>query len=316
MRFLTDAEIGGLISVNEAADVVEGSFRALAEHTATVQTRVRTASRIGKLSILGAVLDDEMEAGAKVYTTAPDGSFCFAVVLFDPYRSRWLAALEAGELTRIRTAATSLMAARAMARPESSVLSVFGAGVQARSHALAFAGEFPVTDVRVVHRRPVPDHIELLQRGTGANVSQIGDVDAALSGADLVVTATRSDTPLFSGESLDDGTHVTSIGATLPTSRELDDTTIDRAARVVVESRDQARYEAGNLIGAGIDWARVEELTDLASGRSPGRVEADEITLFDSLGSGLADIAVAALCYRKATEVGWGTDLGSDGRSG
>lgn len=309
MKFLTDADVVRLVSVEDAADAVERGFQSLAEDRAAVQSRSRTSSGVGKLSMLGAVLDEEMVAGAKVYTTAPDGTFCFAVLLFDPTAGRWLATIEAGELTRIRTSATSLMAARALARPDAEVLTVFGAGVQAASHALSFARAFPVTQVRVVNRRPAPDVVDMLEEKTGANVLQVDDPNLAVAMAGLVITATRSDTPLFSGAALDDGVHVTSVGATLPGSRELDDTTVQRASRVAVESREQARVEAGNLIGAGIEWDRVDELTDLASGRVPGRVDASEVTIFDSLGSGLEDVAVAALVYRRAIEAGWGTDL-------
>lgn len=310
MRFLTDQEVASLVSVEEAAAAVEGAFLALANDGAAVQTRVRTSSAVGKLSILGAVLDGEMTAGAKIYATSPEGSFCFAVVIFDPTGSRWLATMEGGELTRIRTAGTSLMAARALARADAEVLTVFGAGIQARTHALAFALGFPITEVRIVNRRHVPDLVEMMSQETGSKVSQLDDAESAVSGADLVVTATRSASPLFRGGALTEGAHVTSVGATVPKSRELDDATIFRATRVVVESREQARHEAGNLIGAGVDWDRVDELTDVAAGSVPGRLADEEITVFDSLGNGLEDIAVAALCYRKALESGLGTDLG------
>lgn len=311
MRFLTDRDVSALVTVTQAAEAIEAGFRALADDKAAVQTRVRTPSRIGKLSVLGAVLEEEMVAGAKVYSTAPDGSFRFVVILFDPGRSRWLAAIEAGALTRIRTAATSLMTARMLARPDSEVLTLFGAGVQARIHALAFATGFPLTEIRLVHRRPASELVRDLRDQTRIDVRQVDEPEGAVAGAQLVVTATRSATPLFHGDALDAGVHVTSVGATLPTARELDDATIERADRVAVENKDQARYEAGNLIGAKIDWDRVDELTDLAAGRSPGRTGSDDITLFDSLGTGLADIAVAALCYRRALETGHGTELGS-----
>lgn len=313
MRFLTNHDVGELVTVAEAAKSVEDAFRALADERAAIKSRVRTDSRVGKLSVLGAVLESESVAGAKVYSTAPDGRFCFSIVLFDPAESRWIASLEADELTRVRTAATSLMAARALARPDSSVMTVFGAGAQAEVHALALAAAFPIREVRIVHRRPARDLIDALRRETGATVDQVDEPEAAVSGADLVVTATRSKTPLFAGEALSPGVHVTSVGATLPSSRELDETTIRRADRVAVESRQQATYEAGNLIGADVDWEGVDELADLASGRVPARQGVNEITLFDSLGSGLADIAVAVLCYRKAVLDGRGVELGEQG---
>jgi ornithine cyclodeaminase len=314
MRFLSDADVVSLVSVSEASSAIEAGFRALAGGRVAVQRRTRTPSRIGKLSILGAVLEDEMVAGAKLYTTAPDGSFRFVVVLFDPERAGWLATIEAGELTRIRTTATSLMAARALARPDSSTLTVFGAGVQARSHAVAFAESFPLGEIRLVNRRSVPDLMDELASGTGVEVVQLDDPDAAVAGADLVVTATRAEKPLFAGEALSEGVHVTSVGATLPSAQELDETVVRRASRVAVEDKQQAREEAGNLIGAQIDWGRVDELAEIASGRAAGRTTRDEITMFDSLGTGLADVAVAALCFRRAVETGRGTSLNTIGK--
>ena len=313
MRFLTNGDVADLVTVAEAAGAVEDAFRALADKRATIQTRVRTGSRIGKLSVLGAVLEADTLAGAKVYSTAPDGRFCFAIVLFDPEQSRWVASLEADELTRIRTAATSLMAARVLARPDPAVLTLFGAGSQAEIHARAFVTAFPLREVRIVHRRPASGLIDTLRRETDLAVIQLDDPDAAVAGADLIVTATRARTPLFDGGALGAGVHITSVGATVPSSQELDAMAVRRAARIVVESRQQARYEAGNLIGAEVDWDRVDELADLASGAVPGRTSDDEITLFDSLGSGLADISVAALCNHKAAHVGRGVVLGEGG---
>lgn len=309
MRFVTDRDVAALVSVEEAAGAIEGAFDSLARGHAAMQTRVRTSTVIGKLSTLGALLDDERVAGTKVYSTAPDGRFCFVIILFEPGEGRWLATLEGGELTRIRTAATSLVAASILARPESSVLAIFGAGVQARAHALALAGRFPLTQIRVVHRRPVPEFVEALRASLGMEVIQSAEADEAVTGSDLVVTATRAGSPLFDGDSLSPGAHVTSVGATSADTRELDARTIERARVIVVDSGEQARLEAGNLIGAGVGWDEVDELADLVSGRAKARRSDRDITVFDSLGTGLADVAVAMVCYQRAVELGRGAEL-------
>jgi ornithine cyclodeaminase len=311
--YLTDSDVSRLVSFTEAATAVENAFLALGRGEASLQQRVRVTASGSKLSMLGAILASEGLAGAKVYTTSPRGGFCFSVLLFRQEDEQWVAVMDGSALTAIRTAATSLVAARHMASPRSEVMTVFGAGAQATAHCLAFAGNFPLRQIRLVHRRPATDLALQLTEATGVPVEQWDDPKEALGGSDLVVTATRATEPLFRGKWIEPRTHITAVGATNAEAREIDDEAVDRCARVVVESVDQARGEAGDLVGAvrrGVfDWSHAIELADVIAERETGQGRPGDLTLFESLGVGLEDVALAGLAYRRAMEVGCGRQL-------
>jgi ornithine cyclodeaminase len=315
MRFLSDREIEQLLSPTLAVEAIERGFVALATGQAAVQTRVRLATPAGKLSTVGAILDEERLAGAKVYPTTNAGQFGFVVLLFELEEGRLLAVLEGGVLTRLRTAATSVVAAKRMARPDSSVLTLFGSGAQAGAHAGALADAFPLEEIRVVHHREAGEFVVEVGEATGVKTRQIESPAVGLHDAQLVVTATRSTSPVFDGRDLEPGAHVTAVGATQPGWREIDSTTVERADLIVVESFEQAQREAGDLLMAANDgafnWDKTVELADLIVGRAAGRTSKEQITLFESIGIGLEDVAAAAAAYRRAVEVGAGFELWS-----
>jgi ornithine cyclodeaminase len=253
-----------------------------------------------KISTMGAVLPDQGYAGAKVYTTIK-GQFDFVIQLFSTQTGRPLASLEANAITRLRTAACSVIAARELAPPEARRLAVFGAGVQGRAHAQQFARAFPLEEIRIVDPFAAPDTARLLEAQCGVRV-RMTDAAAALDNADIVVTASRSTTPLFDGALLAPGCFVAAIGSSLPSTRELDDTALRRASRVVVDWAPQTLREAGDLMQAGPGCMPPDKLADLADvvcGRRPGRRSADEITIYKAVGVGLQDIALAGLAYER-----------------
>ncbi|HLI11732.1 MAG TPA: ornithine cyclodeaminase family protein [Alphaproteobacteria bacterium] len=307
LQLLRDAEVRRLLSLDLAIAAVDGALRRFAAGEAAVQPRLRTAVGDVKLSTMGAVIPADDMLGAKVYSTI-GGRFRFIVLLFSARTGDALAALEADALTEIRTGAVSAVAAKALARPQASTLAVFGTGVQARGHIAALSRVLPIKAVRVVSRGDASEFCRAMGRAHGVEVVPVRDPAAALAGADLVVTATRSRTPLFSGKLIAPGAFVAAIGATLPTTRELDDEAIRRAAAVIVEWLPQAKEEAGELIlpaQAGVlDWAQLRELGPVLAGASPGRRGAEDIILYKSLGIGLEDVAVGAAIYRRAVAEG------------
>ena len=300
MLYLTDHDVAQLLGPEMAADAIEKAFRSLADGSAAIQERVRTITPAGKLSTVGGVLPDDDRAGAKVYPTTKDGRFGFVVLLFELSSGEPLAIIRGPALTEIRTAATSVVAARYLSPPDPKVLLLFGAGRQASSHARAFARQFDLAEIRLVNRRPASEVVRWIEQTTGVSTVQVGGDGDALSDADLIVTATRSTEPLFDGSGLPRSCHITAVGATTPQSRELDNETIARAETIVVESVKQARIEAGDLLLAdeGRVWRKVTELAELISRPSAERSEA--VTLFKSLGVGLEDVAVADAVYREA----------------
>ena len=222
-------------------------------------------------------------------------------LLFEGRSGRLVAAMDGDELTVRRTAATSALAARYLARPDASRLLVVGTGQLAPSVALAHAQSRDLVAVEIWGRnagraRATVDF--LLAAGIPATVA--GDLDAAVERADVVSCATCAAEPLIEGRRLRPGTHLDLIGSFRPDMREADDDAVRRAA-VFVDTRAGAR-RAGDLarpIAAGvIDESHIRaDLAELASGRHPGRTAPEQITLFKSAGFAVADLAAARLVW-------------------
>lgn len=310
MRFITDAEVRALADPAAAAEAIEAAFAEAAGGATALLPRQRIASGGLKLSTMAAILPRAGVAGAKIYTTL-NGAFRFVILLFDAETGLPLAAMEADALTEIRTAAVTEVVAARCAPGTGGRIAVFGTGVQARAH------------VRALARRLKPDMIALVSRGDAGPVAaalsaetgvaiEPADPKAAVRDARVVVTATRAAAPVFDGADLAPGCFVAAVGSTLPHTRELDDTTMRRAARVLVEDRGQALAEAGELIGARKSGAIGDgHLVDLAAflATEPvtGAAEAAsgrDITVFKSVGIALEDVAVAAEILRRAERGG------------
>jgi ornithine cyclodeaminase len=303
MLHITDAMIDAAITPADAQEVLLAAFRSFAGGRAAMQERIRTEAGGVKVSTMGAVLPDQGFAGAKVYTTIK-GQFHFVIQLFSTQDGRPLASLEANAITRLRTAACSVLAARHLARADAKRLAIFGAGVQGRAHARQFAQAHALQEIRIVDPFAPADTAARLQAECGVPVRMTGAA-AAIDDADIVVTASRSTTPLFSGAALPPGCFVAAIGSSLPTTRELDDTALARASRIVVDWTPQTMREAGDLMQAApglLSADKLADFADLVSGRAAGRTRADEITIYKAVGVGLQDIALAGLAWQRISE--------------
>lgn len=213
------------------------------------------------------------------------------VLLHDGETGELRALLNASPITAIRTAAVSAVATRALARPGARTVAIVGAGVQAKAHATA---------MRAVLDEP---EIRIWSRSTG------GSAEEAVRGADVVCTCTTSAEPVVQHEWLAAGTHVNAVGASVPTSRELEEETI-RAATLVVDRRESALNEAGELLIPNLGEERIAaELGEVLTGAHPGRTSDGELTVFKSLGLAVEDLAAAELVVRRAREQGAGAEV-------
>ena len=250
-----------------------------------------------KLSAMGGIWLARQVAGIKSYPTV-GGQFKFAMNLFDLREGAPIAVLPGSELTRFRTAALAVLAARRMiARPHPRI-ALFGFGVQGYSIAQALLDLQPA-HLAVVDPAAHRDRLADFAESAGCTVQAMGAQDA-LTQADLVVTATRAKSPVFEGAWLRPGASVVAIGTSLPNGRELDDTTMRRAARVLVEWKPQSLLEAGEVVlaqssGALEGNAKISDLAEIFGGTAPWRGGADEIVVFKSVGLGLCDVAAAWL---------------------
>jgi len=300
MLYITDAMIDDALGAADVQAALVEAFRAFDRGEAGMQERVRTYAGGVRLSTLGALLPDQEFAGAKVYTTI-NGAFSFAIVLFSSRSGDLLAVLDANAITRLRTAACSVIAARHLARADARRLAVFGLGVQGREHAAQFAEAFGLEEILLCSQRQDPAIAEEVADRSGV-AARLVATDEALSSADIIVTASRSKTPLFAGDAIRPGTFIAAVGSSLPTSRELDDTALTRASMIAIEWREQSLKEAGELVQAApgvVDPAKIVELGELVSGKRPGRTDDQSITLYKSVGVGLEDIAIAGLAWRR-----------------
>lgn len=214
------------------------------------------------------------------------------IQLFRPETGEPLATMDGTLITEVRTAAVSAVATRYLSRADASTLAILGSGVQARSHLEALRLIRTFKEVRVWS----PRHAAAFASEFG--ITAAASAEAAVRGADVVVTATTSQTPVLHGAWLGPGVHINAVGAPRPDWRELDDAVFERA-RVFVDSREAASKESGDVIAAGIDRV-VGEIGQVAAGAIPGRQSSDEITVFKSLGLAVEDVATADLVYRKA----------------
>ena len=300
MQHFTDAMIDGLLDAPSAQTALARAFRSFGQGRAAMQPRIRTQSGGVKLSTLGAVLPDQGYAGAKVYTTI-EGQFNFLILLFSAADGNVLASFDAAAITRLRTAACSVIAGSYLARKDSSRLALFGLGVQGREHAIQLAAAYPLEEIRVCDPYSSDEAAQELERACGVKVVRRGAA-AAVDGADMVVTASRSRTALFDGQQLAAGVFIAAIGSSLPDTRELDDATLARASLVAVDWKPQTMVEAGDIVLANPSALRPEkivELADLVTGRASGRSQADEVTIYKAVGVGLQDVALAGLAWER-----------------
>jgi ornithine cyclodeaminase len=232
-----------------------------------------------------------------------------AVMLHDGETGELLALLNASAVTEIRTAAVSALATRLLARPESRVVAILGAGVQGRSHVEAMRAVLDDPEIRVWSRTLA--RADALAAAAGGEA--VETAAAACAGADVVCACTSAREPVLSLELLAPGAHVNAVGSSIPTARELTSDLV-AAATLFVDRRESTLNEAGDYLfaveeaGIGPDHIRAE-LGELLESVHPGRQSDEELTLFKSLGIAVEDLAAAELCVARAHERGIGTEV-------
>jgi ornithine cyclodeaminase/alanine dehydrogenase len=315
---LTRADLEAVLDVEAVMAAVEGAFVQQAAGTVRVLPRAALplATARDLLLLMPSAVGDAV--GTKSVTV------CFgnparglptvlaSYLLHDAETGEVLAFMEAGYLTAMRTGATSAVAARRLARPDSRTVACFGAGVQAGLQLRALRAVLPIERVLVVSRSAstATAFARRVTSSLGVEARAAGSPAETLAAADVVVTATTSPTPVFDGHDLRPGTHVDAVGAFQPTTRELDAETM-RRARVYVDTYEGAWHEAGDVLLAIRDGVlRREdvagELAELVTGGRPGRRSAEEITVFKSVGFAAEDAVTARLAFERARSMGRG----------
>lgn len=317
MLLLTASDIRHALPMSEAIQVMGPAFSALSSGKANVplRTRIDIPGRDASSFAMPAFLPGSPDMVAvKTVQVFPrnagsgDPVIHAVVLLFDGTNGKPLACMEGSTLTAIRTGAASGLATELMARPESSILAIFGAGVQARTQIEAVCAVRPITEIRIFSL--TNSRIESLiaemrsKPGIPGRIRVAESPKDAVSGADIICTATTSSVPVFDDRDVSAGTHINAIGSYLPSMQEIPTETIKRAC-VVVDSREAVFSETGDIIipqKAGRipgDHIRAE-IGEIVAGIRPGRTTSDEITLFKSVGNAVQDTAAAEKAYQQA----------------
>lgn len=315
IRILSSEVVRTAIDMASAIEVMRDAFGALAEGRATVPLRLALETRHGVNLFMPAHLTDPDRIAAKVVSVNPGNTgrglpAIHAVLLaMDPATGRLRALMDGTWLTALRTGAVGGLAADLLARRDASVVALFGAGVQARTQLEAARCVRSIREVRIVSASGSSAD-RMAAELDGVRAVRVDDPAEAVTGADIVIAATSSPTPVFDGRSIDPGTHVTGVGSFTTDMREVD-TALIRLARVVVDEREAVLAEAGDIAGpiadGSVDASVVTaEIGDLVIGAAPGRRDAEEVTFFKSVGNAVQDVAVAA----RVLEVAEREDLG------
>jgi ornithine cyclodeaminase/alanine dehydrogenase-like protein (mu-crystallin family) len=308
---LTEDEVRQLLTMEMALEAVEQALRKMGLDEAVNIPRSRAQTDHAMLHVLSAAAKTLGVMGLKAYSTSRKGAQ-FHVALYDGKSGALLALIQADYLGQVRTGAASGVATQYMARPDATEVGLFGTGKQARTQLLAACKVRKVTRVQVYS--PDDDHrrvfAEEMSQQCGVEVIPVPRPEMAAEDKDIIITATTSREPVLNGNWLAEGTHINAVGSNFLGKSELDIVTVRQADIVVVDSKDQARLEAGDFAQAledgSLHWSDVHELGQVIVGRYAGRARAQDITLFKSLGIGLEDVAVAARVYNRAKEVGVG----------
>ena len=316
---LLENDVRQLLTMDAALLAVEDAFLSLARGDATNVPRYRGVLPGVTLNVMAAVSRRLDAAVVKSYPVIRQDVTVASTSTLLVYRistGKLDAIMEAGSLGQIRTGAASGVAAKYMARPSSKLMTVFGSGFQAETQVDALAKVLPSLErIEVVSRSPenAQRFCKRVMAKVGVDARAADGIESAVSQADVITTATGSYRPVFDGAWLRPGVHINAIGSNYAEKRELDAVTIQRADRIVADDIAVARMESGDLICAAnetdLDWSSIRSLGDVVGGLAPGRAADDEITLFESQGIALEDLAVACLVLSRAREAGRGIEI-------
>ncbi len=316
MLVLSEKEIQSLIDVEELIRALEKAHIQFSTGKAVMPVRmvVPLPEIKGRITTMPAYLSEDKALGMKVVTYFPENPkqdlpiILAAVFLYSTESGKLLAVMDGTYITAIRTACVSAVATRALANPETPVLGVLGAGVQARAQIRTLCRVRKIREIKVYDllEKSVRSLKEELEPDVGIKIEAVKTVAEAVRNVDLLVTVTTAREPIVRSEWLKPGVHINAIGSHRPDLREIDGATM-RRAKLVVDSHEAVMAECGDILLAIKEGAIGEdhihaEIGEVLAGKKAGRTSAGEITLYKAVGIAIQDVATAQLVYRKALE--------------
>ena len=326
MLVLNRREVERLLGLDTLIDALAPTMAEVSSGNVSQPPRIaaQVQKREGNLLVMPAYLPGSESLAVKLVSVFPHNnelgvpSHQALIAVFDAETGAPAAVMDGEHITAMRTAASSALATRLLARPDASVLAILGTGVQANAHIVAIPRVRPITEIRIAGRNADKAHVMAIALSVELGIPAEGtdSFEEAVSGADVVCACTHADSPVLLGKWLAPGAHVNSVGLNFQ-GREMDDETI-RRSRVFVESRQAALAPApagaNDLLwpirDGVIDECHVlAEIGELVSGKHPGRTSDDQITLYKSVGVAAQDAVAAQLVLAAALEKGVGLNI-------
>jgi len=308
--------------MRETIEAVEEAFRAkgLGKVQMPPKSYVFFNRHQGDFRVMPAYLEDVEAAGVKIVNVHPQNPSKYGmptvmatIVLIDPRTGAPLAIMDGTTITNVRTGAAGAVAAKYLARKDSRVIAMIGAGVQSRFQLLALNEIFKIEEVRVNDstEKNAKKYASEMEKQLNIDV-KITDTQEAVQDADIIVTTTPVRSPLIMNEWISEGVHINAIGADAPGKEELDPKILKRA-KIVVDDWEQASHSGEINVPLSKGTLTCDEIYaeigEIISGRKSGRTSRDEITVFDSTGLAVQDIATDWVVYKKAKKMGKGQEV-------
>lgn len=315
--FLTSDEVDGLADPADYVDAVRAAYRQRGDGApAKPRTALAREDPKGMLTAYAALLPETGAMGGYMYSSGfGEGDAWFVTPLFDATSGTLKAVIDGASMNPFKTGAAGAVAVDVLAREDASEVAIIGSGAQARGQLSATATVRDLERGRVYS--PTPENrrafAEEMTGRIDVPIEAVADSATALEDADIVITATKSPDPVFDADDLEPGTHVTAMGQYAPGKFEVDAATVERSV-YVPDLAERVQQDAGAFLNA-LDQGVIDEdhvhaeLGSVVNGSAPGRTDPDQITLFDSGGTGIETTAAAHLLYERALDADRGTIL-------
>ena len=311
--FITEEQVKSLFTMDIAVDALEQAFIARSKGEAHNESRRRLPTSSGAYNVMFATWPGHQIAGLKSYPGGR-GGINFHVLLYDTSTNSLMAVIEANRMGQIRTGAASGVATKYMARENAETVGIIGSGYQAETQLAAIAHVRNIRSAKV-YSRSEENRNRYAERMSGAldiDVMPVSSGEEAAN-ADIIATITNSQEPVLLGEWLQSGVHINAAGNNSWLKREIDTRAIAMSDIVAVDDVEQAKIECGELMRAAevgrFSWDLAVPIHDIVGGKSSGRDNDDQITLFESQGLALEDIAACERIVQLAHEQGVGLAL-------
>lgn len=323
MLVLSEKQVQGLIDLDELIAALEQAHIQYSTGKAVMPVRlvVPLPQIQGRITSMPGYLNDDKALGMKVVTYFQDNpkqnlpAILATIMLFSAETGKMMSVMDGGYITAIRTACASALATKALANPDTPLLGILGAGVQARAHIQALARVRELQQIKIFS--PSGTSAASIKRDMEKTLAVSFEIaqsaEAVVRDSDLLVTVTTAKEPIVKLAWLKPGVHINAVGSHRPDLREIDGATLARA-KVVVDSREAIMAECGDILLALKEKSVGDnvihgEIGEVLAGAKAGRSSVDEITLYKSVGIAIQDVATANLVYRKALERNIGSQV-------